>query len=412
MASDNPIYSSPAHPIRPDISRPQRTIESQKLGSIPLAQIPTQSETTDFAEEAVFNPLAMSRKFQDLKTKTRGGSRDEESEGAQRKKEEKQQRIEKIGAIADEYSRKSYQELKPKTLLLIKERIAKGDTADDVLRKILEVYPDYSLADEVLDFLIATSDAEMGTVIQEAKNTLQESFKREIIAGKNISNKAREFSLLGLGSPTALRDLYREITGNPRDPTILFEQFASTFPYDKMKTVIEFLLHSLGSDLKSKGPSIPRGELHRLVTETRVLQAILGVYKFFDLRMKLVESAFTRNGLTLPQKISFQFLAKLFVRYIQERYPNADKALHLGIELGVSEELDALLILLLQFRDATRQIAPRLFKSEQQRQDVLRSFMDALSQIDEKLEEEEPEDDAEKEGKKKKKRKQPPTKLT
>ena len=33
-----------------------------------------------------------------------------------------------------------------------------------------------------------------------------------------------------------------------------------------MQTVINFVLHSLGSDLKSKGPSIDRGELHRLMS--------------------------------------------------------------------------------------------------------------------------------------------------
>jgi hypothetical protein len=44
-------------------------------------------------------------------------------------------------------------------------------------------------------------------------------------------------------------------------------------------------------------------------------------------------------------------------------------------------------------RDAIRQIAPKLYKSDQHRQDLLGAFIDATEELDEKLEEEEDEDD-------------------
>ncbi len=390
--------------------RAQRATQSQLLAQTKMTQIPAKADMNDWAEEAVFNPFAMSRKFEDLKTKSRGSSREEESEKSGKEAKEDRQKIQRVGQIADEYSRKSNQELQSRTLVFVRERILKGDTADDVIRKVLETYPDYSIADEVLDFLIETSEPDIANIVKNAKEQLNRDFSREIKAGRNINEKAHLFAEQGLGSPTALRDIYRDLTGNPRDANTLFEQLSNSFPYDKMKTLVEFMLHALGSDLKSKGPSIARGELHRLMTETRVLQAILGIYRFFKSRMKLINGAFTRRGLVLPSRITFEVLARLFMRYLQERYPSPDKVLQLAIQLGIAEELEAQVIIFVQLRDASRQIAPRLFRTDQHRQDTLRSFMEALKQIDDELEEEEEEEDEN--GKKRKRPKKSPPKLS
>ena len=161
-----------------------------------------------------------------------------------------------------------------------------------------------------------------------------------------------------------------------------------------MKTVIAFILHALGSDLKAKGPSIARGELHRLMTEARSMQAILGVYRFFRSRMQLVQSAFEREGLTLPGRITFEMLAKIFVKLIMERYPSSEKVLQAGIQLGLSEEIIAEMIIFTQMRDGVRYVAPRLFRSEQHRQDVLTVFIDTLEDLEDKLEEEEEEEES------------------
>jgi len=93
-------------------------------------------------------------------------------------------------------------------------------------------------------------------VLQEAKAQLNRLYEREIKSGRNIGIQARNFSTQGLGSPTALRDLYRNITGTQRDANTSSRAFQS-YPFEKMKVVIDFVLHSLGADIKSKGPSIP-----------------------------------------------------------------------------------------------------------------------------------------------------------
>jgi type III secretion protein W len=399
MSSDTPIQTGSIYPTEPI----HGTGNSAHLPSGSSITQVNKGDSLDEVKDDFFNPFAMRNQFTSIRRK-REKERDDREGSTEMEEGEKIQDIEEIAGAAERYSRKSHQELQKPTLLAIRDRIQKSDTPEEIIRKVLETYPDHSLADDVLDFLIETSNAEISLRAQEAKEQFNRDFGREIIAGRNISDRAREFSLQGLGSPTALRDIYRDVTGNPRDPNTLFEQLSETFPYEKMKTVIDFMLHALGADLKAKGPSILRAELHRLMTETRVLQAILQVYRFFRLRMRLINKAFAKRGISLPARITFEVLAKLFMKYIQERYPSVDKAMQLMIAL-MGDDLPGQVIAINQFLYATQQVAPILFRDNKQRLDIRRSFLEALEQIEE--EEEEDTDEKEKEGKPKKKKKPP-----
>jgi hypothetical protein len=95
------------------------------------------------------------------------------------------------------------------------------------------------------------------TTVQAAKDLLNRTFGREVLSGRNMGVQAREFSKEGLGSPTSLRDLYREITGNPREPLQLFVELTDKFRYDKMKTVITFCCTHSGLTSKRKGLRYP-----------------------------------------------------------------------------------------------------------------------------------------------------------
>ncbi|MBY0528654.1 MAG: type III secretion system gatekeeper subunit SctW [Rhabdochlamydiaceae bacterium] len=359
-----------------------------------INQVASEESFTDWANDAIFSPTLMTRNFQPLELRTRKTQKDEEAEKTEKKDQVRQ--IEKLQEVSDQYSRKN-PELQTKSLLLLRSRINANDTKEEILRKVLESYPDFSLADEALEFLLETSDGKLSSEVRQAREDLNLRFGREVRAGRNIGAKAREFSTQGLGSPTGLRDLYREITGNPRDAHTLFDELTAKFDYEKMRSVIDFLLHSLGTDLKSKGPSIDRGELHRLFTEARSMQAILSVFRFFKSRMKMLEKGFDQFGLPMPPKVTFEYLAKLFMRLLQERYPSADKVLQMASLLGMLEEYFGLTLVYTQMRDAVRHVAPKLFKSDQHRKDVLSSLIDAIEELDEKIEEEE-----EKEEKKKK----------
>jgi type III secretion protein W len=375
--------------IKLDAQRAQIAAAQRAALQIEAVQEDSEQMFQTWSDDTMFNPAAMARRFESLETRRK---RTTKEEAVEKEQETAVLEVQEIDQITDEFSRKN-PELQTRALQLLRTRISPKDTKEEILQKVLEMYPDPSLADEALDYLEQTSRGGFADEIRRAREDLNARYGREINAGKNIAQQAREFSQQGLGSPSGLRNLYRDVTGNPRDANTLFNELTTQFAYEKMKTVIDFLLHSMGGDLKSKGPSIDRGELHQLLSEARKLQGILGVFRFFHSRMPLILAAFERQGMQLPMRLTFEMLAKQFMRMIQERYPSADKILQLGSQLGLSEEIIAQIILLTQMRDGIRQIAPRLFRSDQHRQDLLNAFMDAIEELDERIEEEEEEEE-------------------
>jgi len=356
-------------------------------------QVASEESLMSFAElGSEFNPLAMGRNFKELQNQPK-----KETELASVSQEELEADSESSQKIAEQFNKKN-PELNVKSLLLLKTTVSQNDTTEQILAKVKSTYPDPSLADEALDFLIdaSKSNAALKSKLTTTKEEFNQTSGREIRAGKNIQQAAREFAKEGLGNPNALRDLYRDITGNPREAPALFEELSTSFPFPKMKMVIDFILHSLGQDMKSKGPSISKEELLRLFSETRTMQAILGVYRFFFLRTKLMQGEFKRADLAMPNTVNFQTLSKAFMNIIKDRYPNPQKILSFAKALGISEEMLAKIIVYTQMRDALREVSPKLFKSEQHRQEMLMSFIETLSELEDEMEEEEEEEEEEK----------------
>ena len=352
-----------------------------------MEQVESETDLQNWMDNA-FNPIAMMRNFRTLEEQKSQAARKGETKSDNA--EVKVLKVEEISEVADRFQKQNF-ELQSKTLLILRTRLANNDTAEDVLRKVLETYPDHAVADEALDFLIETCEGEQREAARAAKDQLNQKFEREIKAGRNMGAQAREFSKEGLGSPTSLRDLYRDLTGQPREPLKLFEELTEQFPYAKMKSAITFLLHSLGSDLKAKGSSIPRAELIRLIDETRSLQGILGIFRFFQSRMRLILRQFASYQLILPSRLNFEVIAKQFVKLLAERYINADKILQSARLLGISDETAAQIIIFMQMRDAIKQIALRYYRNPQHMQELTKAMIEALEQLEDQLEDEEEE---------------------
>lgn len=352
-----------------------------------LQQVESNTALSNLQEEEGFDIVLMRRQFEPLEEMRSARKILAKSQFADEEVEIVENSTNIDGAAA-RFSKKNF-ELKTKTLLILRDSISDEDSVEDILRKVLEFYPDYTLADDALDFLLETTTGKLAQKVQQAKTYLNENYKREIVAGRNINFQAQTFSKEGLGSPTALRDMYRDITGNPRTPYTLFDELNSKFSYDAMRVVVRFLLHSLGADLKAKGPSITRPELIRLIEDTQILQSILGVYRFFMSREGLINSQFDHFGLVLPKNLNFELISKLFITLLKERYITEEKILLLSRYLGIGEELTAQIIIFSQMRDAIRNTSSRLYKSDKQRQEVLDTFVETLEELEEKLEEEE-----------------------
>lgn len=360
----------------------------ETLASEEALEVSDEQETSnlafvaDLSEKA--NPLAakLSTKDKDLKAQ-----RDRINKALQSGEKAGRTTSEMIKKSADQFE-KNNPELKSGTLLALRERIKPDASPQDILDELQKFFSDASLADEALSFLLETTEGKLNQEVQNAKAQFQKANERDIVAGRNITAQAREASEKGLGSPTNMRDLYRNVIGNPRDSTTLFQELSTKYAFKELKKVVDFLLHSLGADLKSKGPSIPRGQLSRLLTETRSLQAILGVYRFFRGRMPLIEKQFAKAGLQLPAQLNFETMAKQFMSLASERYPSGDKVLQSAVRLGVEKWLMAKIIALSQMRDAIREVAVnQIYRSLQHRDELFMAILEALEDLEDELDE-------------------------
>ncbi|NGX53461.1 MAG: hypothetical protein K1000chlam4_00173 [Chlamydiae bacterium] len=187
-------------------------------------------------------------------------------------------------------------------------------------------------------------------------------------------------------NPTELRNLYRDITLNPRDHNVLFAELANRYSYDQLEQVIGFLLKGLSYDLKSKGSSIQRPELMRLMTETRNLQSILWVHIFFKSRMRLIRSLFSKAELPYPKNITFEHLATQYISLVDQKYPSVLKLIQQTELLGFRTDVEQSIILN-QFRDATRELSPRLYQSVKHRQNLRLVILETLEEVEAEEEE-------------------------
>ena len=115
-------------------------------------QVASEESLMSFAElGSEFNPLAMGRNFKELQNQPK-----KETELASVSQEELEADSESSQKIAEQFNKKN-PELNVKSLLLLKTTVSQNDTTEQILAKVKSTYPDPSLADEALDFLIDAS---------------------------------------------------------------------------------------------------------------------------------------------------------------------------------------------------------------------------------------------------------------
>lgn len=295
---------------------------------------------------------------------------------------------EQVKEQAEQFERRN-PELKAAVLKQLLEEAGNCKNKDELLTLLNKYYNnDPFLVDQALDFLLATTLEDLHKIVVEAKQTHVTLFQKEIAAGTNIDKEVKQYATLGLGSHQSLRSLYKDITNNPREAIPLFLELSGRFGYKDLRKVFAFIFHSLGADLKSGGSFIPPGQLHRLISVTRDLQAGLGAIKFFQARMRIIQSLFQREGLSLPPSVTFEQISKIFLNYLQERYPNAEKVLQMPTKLGLTSDILAKIIVLSQMRDGVREVSiDRFFRSLEHRNEVFNSILDALEQLEDEYDE-------------------------
>ncbi|MFN0064730.1 MAG: type III secretion system gatekeeper subunit SctW [Chlamydiales bacterium] len=369
-----------------NLSAVQTRQAKQDIGkSIIARQLETEERFTEECERG-FNPAAAEREQGRY-------SRFRTIESRRKQPTSETGRIKEVEAKTEEDLAHSFERRNPELpadkLTSLKNSLREEMTAEEIYNNVNETFDDPTLADEALDYLDRATTGVLQGKVRKARDMLNELKGREIIAGRNIDTAAKSYHRQGAGSsPTELRNLYREVTGDPKEHNALFQQLSEQYAFDDLKLLVAFLLQSLAYDLKSKGPSIQQAELQLLMTEARNLQSILWVYLFFKSRMKLIKSLYKRYGLDHDKKLEFEELAKGFIQIVEDRYPSMIKILRQADKLGLTDEEEKVIVLM-QFRDAVRQLSPRLYKSMRHKQDVLVAIIEALEELEEEEEEEE-----------------------
>ncbi|MBI3508487.1 MAG: type III secretion system gatekeeper subunit SctW [Chlamydiia bacterium] len=372
MSMDTPPRVSPILSIN---MQAIHTLQAQVLRTESM-QIESQQNLNDYFE---VNPLLQAQRFRTLADQK--GHLTHRLEESASQEELQVVRVEQAEEVAATFEQNN-EELDARTLLILRNRLTGQPDPEEILEKLLGTYTDRSLADEALDFLIQTASDETRAKFEQAKKRLNERYALEIRAGRNMGAAARAFAKEGLAAPISLRALYREILHTPREAVVLFDQLAEKFPYHKLMQAIAFLLKALGADLRSKGPSIPHPELKRLVDEARSLQGILGVYRFFQSRMPLIKGAFERAEKSIPLRVNFDTLSRIFVKLLVEKFMNPERIGVVAKIFGMSEDVVAQIIIFTQMRDAIRQVAPRYFRNPQHKAEFLKAFLDTLEQLE------------------------------
>ncbi len=365
----------------------ERNLQQQMSRENAAQQVASQESLDSLCEE-IINPWAASQADKERFQKSLQERKTHFANAIQKAKGEIAEGSTPLEQAAAQFEA-AHPELNARSLVNAFLALSDKDSDAQLLQQLQEAFPDVTLTDDALEFCLQHAKSPLLEKLQAAKSRLEKQFTRQIAAGRNVSHEAQTFAQKGIGSPTALRELYRDITGNPREATPLFTELSQKYNFGQLKAVIQFLLHALGSDLRSKGPSIQPAELTRLFTEARTLQAIFGVYRFFQSRMSLLGKMFAAHNQHVPSAITFESMARAFMKLLDDRFPNASKARQSALQMGLRDELECLIAVISQWRDAVHNVSVRLYRSIAHRDELLNSIIACLEELEDEADEEE-----------------------
>ena len=284
-------------------------------------------------------------------------------------------------------------------------------SVDDFLNILLDVCePTPDLAN-IIQAMRKDHIRYFGSEINEKRKVFEEVNSAIVEMAASSSLQARE----GKPPPKTLQEFYQRIREQSwESPAELFNQLFSDYRgvYKNIRAISGYILNQLGMELRVHKEAKPDDKTLRLlqgdpqeyarlrdtINTIRQLQSVLGVFRFFKDRENHVKNAFARNGMDIPQSLSFEQMSKEFVKLIQERYPSGQKVLDTAERLGPFSEakygaigkIVAKIIVVNQFRDAVRQVSRSLYdklpeSQTEKQQQQLSAILDAANNLEEEF---------------------------
>jgi type III secretion protein W len=383
---------SPIQPVN-DVVSSQQAQTARGAAQSAVVQEEMQQSLQSFMDQTAVNFMQIIRQSgRTLDDRNANAKRMSRSDTTDQKAEEEldvvQIEIEEIQEVAN-YLENKGEAIQQRSLKALKDQITKFDTEEEIIQKVLENFSDPINAEAAIEYLLRVVPDELKQKVYNAQQIFRKRFEKKLKAAKNIMQESLEFEKEGLGDAKELRDFYSDLTSDSKPALEMFEELLKKFTYDKMKLAINFWLHALGADLNKKGSSIQKGELHKMIQEAKSFQAILGVYRFFAAKQRELIITLARLNQNATEEMNYQNLAKLFVRFLQEKYPSPEKVLFYKHDLKIESQLRAQEAVFNIMCSAIKNVSPKLYRNQKHQEEVLSCFLTALEAIDEVLEEEE-----------------------
>lgn len=294
----------------------------------------------------------------------------------------------KIKDLAKQFKQKN-DELNPQHLEDILNSIRPDASEEEITDIVSKWYPDPFLANDVFEFLDASTDLEMRNKIRSAHDNYKEKFQREIEIGQNITSEAKTFGTLD--TPDKLREWYRSLvlsTSGQMKTTDLFLKMMDRFGFDKLVKATNFYLVALGQDLRNKG--IQREELTDKMGQVKSFQAIINVFRMSSMRMRVIPHAleyYAKQGHPdhLPEGYNYQKMGMTLMTILQNRHLNKDMILQIvrdkGFQ-GADNKGIAMTVVVQQMSLMIRDLdVNRVFTSDTHRVEVEKTFKECLEEL-------------------------------
>ena len=253
-------------------------------------------------------------------------------------------------------------------------------------KPVITPFKDPSNVDWAFEYLIDTSAGDTKEKLTLAKKEFYEENKQPVIAGRHATAAAQATADQMVVTEDKLRDDYRDLVFEQPEAMKLFEEISDEYSnYGDMVKYISFLLKAAGDDLRSGGPSIEPGQLDATIKSVRKLQSILVIYRFFRGRMNYIKKRFENESLSYPASLSFESLAKEFIKVASDRFPSEDKVRHGMQKLSVGDDPRKGIIIGENMRDATPQVPKSLVFTTQKNYDefseAMTGFLEEMYEI-------------------------------
>ena len=250
-------------------------------------------------------------------------------------------------------------------------------SVDSLLRVLARESTDASHQFAMLDLLeqmMGEGDAELLELVKQAKAKLMAEKGPDVKAGINLAEEINARA----STPEemqGLRDLYRaEVVGFTK-PQDCFRSLLASRGAGGLKDAIEFLMAGCGRDLASANPSIEHEALGRILTDLQCVQVLQTVMEKLSQLGVRMEAQFGE-----PCMLDGEQMTGRVVELTEQAFVTSVAVARLVAECGMAKLL-AQMDFTRELTRIFRQLSPRLFAKEGDRQRLVEAAQDHLDEL-------------------------------